>query len=468
MNLRFTPPPPVHLALICLLAFACLLQTSEAQQSQPSAQQPDHAAREAWRRSMKKTPLPKHGCFTVKYPSTQWQEQACTKAPNIPVIPKHGAGPQTVGNSNDFVAEVTSGLISSSEGSFPNAGGFTSESGYINNAPPAYTNSFSLQLNSNVFSNPSLCSGATDPSQCLGWQQFLFTEGDSSNGYVYMEYWLLNYGVNCPSNWQSVNVGGEMDCWINSSSVSVPPLQAIYVSGTTLSGSTASGIDTVILGSSSGDTLYSFGQESVLGLDQNWTEAEFNVLGDGGGGEANFNNSSTFLLQTSVTNGTTNAPLCLGPQGAGTTAETNNLSLIPQSAPVCCPYGGSSPSIQFLESNVSGATATCGAAGLESNIGPIPYSSNGSETTITHPIIQGEIRVQYSATLNDSNPGASITYQLFDSCDDFLGGATVSSGTTITYLNTEIDGESCTYGIHGTMYANQPGSVPSSLVGIVF
>ena len=258
-----------------------------------------------------------------------------------------------------------------------------------------------------------------------------------------------------------------MNCYINSSAVGVPPIQGMNLQGTVLSGSTANGTDTVMLGDSSNNSLYSVGQENLLNLDQNWTEAEFNVFGDASFGEANFNNGSTFLVQTSVTNGTTNPPLCRGPQGAGTTGETNNLNLISQSAPVCCPYGGASPSIQFLESNASEATATCGVSGLESNIGPIPYSTNGSETVITHPIIQGEIHVLYSAKLDDSYPGALITYQLFDSCDDSLGSATVSPGTTISFLNTEIDGESCTYGIHGTMYATQPGSVPSSLVGII-
>ncbi len=214
--------------------------------------------------------------------------------------------------------------------------------------------------------------------------------------------------------------------------------------------------------------MSAIGQDSMLNLEQHWTNAEFNVFGDGGGGEANFSNGSTLVTQLIVNNGATNAPVCLGPQGAGTTAETNNLNLIPQSAPVCCPYGGTNSSIQFLESSASGATATCGANGLENNIASIPYTTNGSATVINHPIIQGEIRVLYSATLEDSTPGGSITYQLFDSCGDSLGGATVSLGTIIQFLNTEIDGESCTYGIHGTMYATAPSYVPSLTDGIAF
>ena len=430
-------------------------------------QSTDLAARDLWRKSMKRTPLPKHGCFTVTYPSTQWQEQPCTIAPKIPFEPKHGTASQTVGGGSDFVAGATSGLISSAEGSFPSSGGVTGESGYIGGQPPAYPNSFSLQLNSNNFSNSPLCSGAANPSQCMGWQQFLFAEGNSGNGSVFMQYWLLNYGQNCPANWTFNDSDGQMNCWINSSAISTPPFQSYDLPGMTLTGSSSNGMDYATLDAAS-PTLYSVGQDNVLSLDQNWTEAEFNVLGDADGGEADFNSGSTFVVQTSVTNGTSNAPQCLGPEGAGTTAETNNLNLIPQSGPTCCPYGGTSPSIQFLESNASGATATCGANGITSNLAQAPYSTNGSQTLVTHPIILGEIRYLYSATLDDSDSGASITYQLFDACGNSLGGATVSPGTTISYLDVEINGEPCTYGIHGRMYATSPGDVPSPLVGIIF
>ncbi len=65
------PPPSKFVAILCLMALACV---ARAQQTQ-SAPQDDASARVAWHKTMKKTPLPKHGCFTVKYPSTQWQER---------------------------------------------------------------------------------------------------------------------------------------------------------------------------------------------------------------------------------------------------------------------------------------------------------------------------------------------------------------------------------------------------------
>lgn len=449
--------------MLCVLALACF---ARAQQTQ-SVPQDDAAARVAWHKSMKQTPLPKHGCFTVSYPNTAWQESSCTTAPNIPFVPKSGPLPQTVGGGNDFAAEATSGLISSAEGSFPNAGGMTGESGYVKNQPPAYSNSFSLQLNSEYFYNTPLCASAATPSQCQGWQQFLFTEGNGGIGYVYIQYWLLNYGDNCPSNWTLDIVAYEPNCYLNSTSVNVPAQQAVDLPFMTLTGEASASTDTVIF-TAPGDNLSAVGQDSVLNLDQQWTQAEFNVVGDASGGEANFNSGSTLVVQTSLNNGTTNAPQCLGAQGAGTTGETNNLNLIPQSLPVCCPYGGTSPSIQFLESNASGATATCGANGLENNMATAPYSTNGSETRILYPIILGEIRVEYSAKLENNTPGATIAYQLFDACGDSLGGATVSSGTTISYLDTEINGEPCTYGIRGTMDATAPGYVPGLSSGIAF
>ncbi len=58
-----------------------------------------------------------------------------------------------MGNGNDYVAQVTSGAISSAIGSFKSVTGLQSESDGGNN------NSFSLQLNTGLFTT-SLCNGA--------------------------------------------------------------------------------------------------------------------------------------------------------------------------------------------------------------------------------------------------------------------------------------------------------------------
>ena len=449
------PPPSKFVAILFCVACLWLVPRARAQQSQ-SMPRNDAEARVAWRRSMKKTPLPKHGCYTAAYPKNQWQEGACATAPKIPFVPKKGQSPQTVGNGNDYVAEVTSGLLSEADGAFPDSSGVTSESGYVNGTPPAYSNSFSLQLNSNYFGSAPACGGAYNPSLCAGWQQFIFAQGYGEQTMVYMQYWLLNYDTVCPSGW-TYYFG---DCYQNSSAIVVPTQQITNISNLVLSGEAANGTDTVMF-DASGDVLSAVGQDSVLDLEQHWTEAEFNVFGNGDGGEANFNNGSSLVVLTDVTNGTTYAPQCIGPQGAGTTGETNNLNIVPVSGALCCPYGGSTPAILFMESNSQSAPASAACEAIPSTI-------NGSRTLITYPIIQGETRVLYSAKLEDSTPGASITYTLFDACGNSVESATVSSGTTISYLDTEIDGESCTYGIRGTIYASQPEYFQSPPTEIIF
>lgn len=446
-------------ALAPVLSLTCHAQLVTSQKSDDSAQ------RQVWRKSMKQTHLPKKGCFTVSYPDTAWHESTCTTAPNIPLVPKRGTGAQTVGNSTDFVAGVTSGLISTADGFFANSSGVTSESGYVNNVPPAYANSFTLQLNSNYFTDPPACSGASNPSVCQGWQQFVVAEGDGGSATLFMQYWLLDYGTTCPGGWTAY----EIDCYKNSSATALPAYPASSIPGMELTGEAESGTDTAQFTSAApAEILYAVGADSVLALEQHWTQAEFNVFGDAGAGEANFNGDSTFIVQTSVNNGTTNLAQCLGPQGAGTTGETNNLTLIPASSPVCCPMSGA---IQFMESNASGVGASCGTGGLQvtGNYAATPTSADGSITTITHPIIEGEIRTQYSVKLEDTTPGATIDYQLFNSCGQSLGTGSVASGSTIFYLNTEIEGQTCTYGsVRGTMYATASGYLPSLTSTIVF
>lgn len=464
----------VFLLLGLAASGAVLTVSAKAQQTKPT--RPDEAAlREAWRKTMKRTPLPQKGCFKASYPKTEWTASTCTVAPNFPLLPAHlvplhrVGSPETVGNGYDFAAQATSGLLSSADGYFANASNVTSESGDINNVPPAYSNSFTLQLNSNVFNDPPACSGAAAPSDCYGWQQFVFIESNGGSASVFMQYWLLNYGNSCPGGWN----GYGSDCYKNSSATGTPAYSASSLPYLQLEGQASGGTDTSIFASSEpADELYAVGNDSVLDLESYWTTAEYNVFGDAGGGIADLNSNATLIVQTSVNNGTTNAPLCVGPQNGGTTGETNNLSLIPTSAPVCCPLSGGS--IQFMESNASGVSATCGSSGLEvgGNYTATPYAINVSEKVGTpHEVMVGkiieiEIPITYTATLEDSTSGATIIYQMLNSCGEPQGGpVSVSSGTTITYSIEEISGESC-QALEEKMYATASGYLPSLSAGL--
>jgi len=306
---------------------------------------------------MRQVPLPKKGCFTSSYPSTEWREVPCATPPARPYPPARGPLPLTVGNGNDVSAEVT-GHISTAVGSFDSVTGVTSETGQVNGAGGQVANIFSLQLNTNFFSGSPTCNGAANPSTCLAWEQFVYSNGESGSfsGFAFIQYWLIHYNTTCPSGWNTFTAGSETYCWMNSTDgVSVPNqvianLGNLSVTGQAISG----GSDAIIVGT--GSNLYSAqGPDSVLVLAQGWQEAEFNIVGDCCGSQANFNSGSTIVVRTSVDSGTLSAPSC---DGQGFTGETNNLSF--GGAPSAEP--GSLPAVVFTESSAGGAPSACASA----------------------------------------------------------------------------------------------------------
>ena len=125
--------------------------------AQAPAQVAHQPTRAEWRRSMVKTPT-ESGCFKASYPNTAWEGVACSPAAPVPYIMAHGTAPATVGNGTDSLATVTSGTISSSEGSFPAVSNVTSESEIdpTNSSPGSNVlgpNIFSLQMNKETSRN---------------------------------------------------------------------------------------------------------------------------------------------------------------------------------------------------------------------------------------------------------------------------------------------------------------------------
>jgi hypothetical protein len=290
---------------------------------------------EIWRQTITQTEVPAQGCFQASYPSLTWSKIECTLAPNIPYRPRTGAISQTVGDGNDYAAEVTSGVISKTVGSFPKVKGVTSETGLLG------ANDYSLQLNSN-FMNTAACNGASNPAKCLDWEQFVYSSG---YGQAFMQYWLINYDTRCPGGWFSY--GG--DCYTNSAAVNAPQaviteLKKLKLSGSAKKGTgKKAGIDTLVF--AIGTQAYSTtGLDTVVDLATAWTESEFNIVGDGDGSEASFNTGSSVTVKVAVANGTKNAPTCAA--DSGTTAETNNLNL-----GSCSGTGAATPYIEFTESN---------------------------------------------------------------------------------------------------------------------
>ena len=295
---------------------------------------------------MARTPVPHPGCFTSAYPSPQWQEVPCTTAPARPYPPRRGSRSYAVGNGNDVSAQVTAGVISVAEGSFDSVTGVTSETGDVDGAPPPVANTFSLQLNSNFFSNSPSCNGASVPANCVAWEQFVF----SNSGYLIMQYWLINYNNTCPAGWYAYST----DCYTNGANSASIPYQTIANLGNLrLMGEAVSGgMDTVVL--STGTALYAAqNPDSAVYLAEGWTAAEFNVVGDCCGTQAIFNSGASIVVRTSVNNGSSGAARCLA---EGFTGETNNLNFNPASTG---PTPEMLPAVVFTQSGASSSTAPC-------------------------------------------------------------------------------------------------------------
>jgi hypothetical protein len=316
-----------------LLAASLLTETPALSAPAATDGRPASAAsRDAWRAALLKIRQPKKGCFTASYPSLTWHEVPCVTAPLRPYPPV----PFNVGHGNDFSAKVP-GTITAATGSFDAVNGVTSETGFSNVA-----DSFSLQVNSSFFTTTA-CAGAAIPANCQGWQQFVY----SNDGFALMQYWLIHWGAACPPGWTL----SPPSCYMNSTSVAVPPQPIANLAQLSLSGQIAGGTDTIVM-STGANIFTASGNDTILNLAQGWNYAEFNIFGDGGSSTAAFNPGANLIVRTAVTDGTMNAPNC---QGDGLTAETNNLNLVQP----CCPYGGAAPAIVFDESNNPGATSIC-------------------------------------------------------------------------------------------------------------
>ncbi len=319
-----------HLSQIARIAFAAGVLGLSLSFAGEVATDAEARNQEIWRDAITQTEVPAEGCFHASYPSLAWNKVECAVAPNIPYAPRRGPISQTVGNGDDYAAEVTSGLISKTVGSFAKVKGVKTETGLLG------ANDYSIQLNSN-FMNTATCKGASNPAKCLDWEQFVYSSGYDV---AFMQYWLINWNKACPSGWFSYST----DCYTNSNGVTVPEeaitkLKTLKLSGAAKSG----GIDTLVF--TVGKQAYSTtGSDSVVDLATAWTESEFNLIGDGNGSEANFNSGSSVTVKVAVSNGTKNAPKCAS--NSGTTGETNNLNL-----GSCSATAGASPYIEFIESN---------------------------------------------------------------------------------------------------------------------
>jgi hypothetical protein len=346
---------------------------------------------EAWAKTIHHTHAPKVGCFHVTYPSTQWQEVQCAPPngwrsglpKNRKKVNGHEETPGLIPPNNDIVVQSPAGqLFSSVVGSFPTVNGVSSESDAAGIDPGA--NEYSLQLNTN--DNYSAACGSF--KDCVPWVQFVMatntpvslagcTESScplTNETQVFIEYWLLNYGTDtgnganiCPSgfidNGPDQLGGAGDDCIQNSpaNTIQSGQLPITDLGDLKLSGSATAGGNDEATVTYNGQGYNATVLDSLTDIASVWNQAEFNVLGNAGSSQAVFNNGSWMIAKLEVTDGSMSAPACV--DNGGTTGETNNLNFIESGGvPVCCPYGGSDPNIEFMQANpTTGHSASCGS-----------------------------------------------------------------------------------------------------------
>jgi hypothetical protein len=309
-------------AVAAVLLGVVSLSSAIAASAVPDA---EAAARDNWREGIARTPVPHEGCFEAEYPNANWVSVGCVQAPDRVYVPHAGGATQAVGNGHDYAASVD-GLMSSAVGSFPTVTGVTGER-------DGRANVYSIQLNSN-FMTTQACAGIAG---CLSWEQFVYSSSERS---AFMQYWLINYGNQCPQGWNSF----DGSCYKNSAAVRVPTQPITTLASLKLSGTAVVGGSDTLVFTTPTKAYSTTGADSVVYLGTAWQQSEFNIVGDGGGSRATFNKGSSMTVKVTVTDGSTNAPTCAA--NAGTTGETNNLNL-----GSCSVAGGAAPYIQFVQSN---------------------------------------------------------------------------------------------------------------------
>jgi len=337
-----------------VLASAIVASGSAFGAGHPSSQTASQA-KAAWQDEISNLRAPGRGCYHASYPSLKWNATRCLVAPKIPLAPRlpHG-GPLIIGDGADYAAQV-SGLLTKATGTFADVSSGITEKGQINDSGSQIANAFTLQLNSQFFTDPPICSGAAVPSECLGWQQFVYAfHYSGSTNEIFMQYWLLYYDATCPAGWGQVPDGSYIFCYTNSAATSFGALPASKLSKVKLVAQAASGgNDSITLSDSATGASMVSNSDSKVDLAHYWNETEWGVFGDAGGGQANFKAGSTLEAVTALKATSSGAPTCVAK--GGTTGETNNLKFTHTPAIT----SASSPTMATKETDGSTTAKSC-------------------------------------------------------------------------------------------------------------
>jgi hypothetical protein len=310
----------------------------------------EQVARDAWNKDIAQVPTPSEGCFTASFPSIVWHQVACGTAPTraVPVPHYYFFGsPMTAGNGNDFTIQ-TGSTITKAVGSFPTFSGVTSEQSV---GVAAYgdggilgANEYSLQMNTQFSSTTSVCKSH---SGCTVWQQAVYGTDyeETGEGSLFWQDWLIGWGNSrCPSGFGS---DGEGDCYKNSSLTQLSDISPKDLAGVTVTSSFTNGGNDVVTLTYNGSAYSASQSDSTLKIASVVNNLEWNVVGDAGGSEAEFNSSGvSATVKIAATTSSASSASCVA--DSGTTGESVNLNL------GSCSVSGSgttTPSISFPETN---------------------------------------------------------------------------------------------------------------------
>src|SRR5271157_87712 len=279
---------------------------------------------QAWVNAENDVPLPaSHGCFTMAYPNSSWQQISCGSLPPGGLPPMTIGGPLTVGGSSGDERDTGTNVISAVTGSFTSEKGYQAEQdSALDCFPfPGY-DWYSLQLNTNYFTS------VAPYSWWDSWVQFgLQNEGCISynTSYLSASEWLIGYvpsHQSCPSGF---TLTSGSNCLSRSYTTLPHYFDPAYLTKYTLKRSVSASYLTARVCDNNVPQCWANNyQYDYLGLASYWKQTEFNILGFGTGSQAVFSmgsGDSIGLMMTDSGGSRSCGPL------VNWTAETNNLNL---------------------------------------------------------------------------------------------------------------------------------------------
>jgi hypothetical protein len=299
---------------------------------------PEKTARKIWHAVIRNTPVPGKGCFHVSYPNVAWESVECKVAKPRPYSPRANRTvprPDAGNGTDDFAGIQGQGLITSAYGKF-----FVSGVEYESNQPTGLTpagsnpikgsNEYTLQINTN--NNETAACG--DYGTCYVWQQFVYATDPSGEASLFMQYWVNGWPNACPRGWYT---GSTDQCFHNSKSVPVPNIPVTNLGDVILTASVENGGNDYVWLEYGDDSWVTSNTDSSSpccegGLDiaSVWTQAEFNVFGDGDATQAQFNRGSQIIVVLALLDGSQSPGQCVYQSDnfeGGATQETNNMNL---------------------------------------------------------------------------------------------------------------------------------------------